>query len=312
MALYDTKLSPNHLTLPVEVVGEIVSNLSPAELSTLCRVNHTFQAEANRFLYRSIGHLWPPEKLEACLRTISEAKDKAVLVKRLIVNWHSHPHHVIGAAIIDHVCINLPKMACLEHLELRVPASCFSPQQRYLMTVALWYASPSDTVPHFNTLFSSRCSTFRLTTLYSTYFLLDKDFLLKQTSLKYLLFDYVVWVTPEMLPVYWQIFDVVPSEIRSSLSSVMSVCEADFPETYKVTAFPILSQDWSAAPIKQATATFFIQPSKVIWFALYIHSLFDEHLERYIRSIADNFSDVTLLQLVVEDFQIEASRLAIL
>jgi hypothetical protein len=104
-------------TLPPEMIHQILITLDHPDLTSVALVNRTFQAEADRLLYKSIdGRCFSTERLLQCFDTIIAAKSKAILVKSLFVET-SNP----GSLLIERLCECLLAVPSLTHLYLGFP-----------------------------------------------------------------------------------------------------------------------------------------------------------------------------------------------
>ena len=81
-------------------------------------VNRSFQVEAERLLYWSIGHKFSSSALLSCLRTLLTVKSKAILVKSLII-----APSIAGLTpeLIRRLSDCLPFLLSLTHLQLCFP-----------------------------------------------------------------------------------------------------------------------------------------------------------------------------------------------
>jgi len=105
-------------TFPPEIIHQILIMLYQPDLTSVALVNHTFQAEADRLLYKSIdGRSFSMERLLQCFDTVIGARSKAILVKSLFVDM-SNP----GSLLIECLCECLLALPSLTLLYL-----CFPP-----------------------------------------------------------------------------------------------------------------------------------------------------------------------------------------
>ena len=106
-------------TFPPEIIHQILITLDQPDLTSVALVNHTFQAEADRLLYKSIdGRCFSTERLLQCFDTVIGTKSKAILVKSLFVDQMSNP----GSLLIECLCECLLALPSLTLLYL-----CFPP-----------------------------------------------------------------------------------------------------------------------------------------------------------------------------------------
>jgi hypothetical protein len=128
----------------VEIVHDILLPLSSSDLFSAGLVSRTFQAEAERLLYRSIGYRMRPKRLLPCLDTIVAVKSKAVLVKSLNICFYRKSASI--PAITERLSVCLPKMTALTSLRLRILVD-ISEEQRISLVKSLQYAASLQHYP---------------------------------------------------------------------------------------------------------------------------------------------------------------------
>jgi hypothetical protein len=113
------------LAFPPEIIHLISMSLPQADLLSMATVNRSFQAEAERLLYRSIGRNLSITAMISCFDTLLAAKSKAILVKSLMIDCPDRGSPLIER-LVERLCDCMLVLSSLTHLQLLLPFHDFA------------------------------------------------------------------------------------------------------------------------------------------------------------------------------------------